>query len=273
MNYPKVVWFDFIKIDQSLHRLPRIIHKSLRFGDDKTSFFYSGQFVNNPEADIVPGFFVFFARVPQADNHNHGNYILSHLLALRDESGYNNESMRSFLFFIWEIAKIVIIALLIVVPIRYFVFQPFFVRGQSMEPNFYHGDYLIIDELSYQFREPQRGEVIVFRYPHDPSQRYIKRIIGLPEETITIKDGQVLIFEDGIPQVLDETEYLSSSLQTLGDMEVKLDEDEYFVLGDNRPLSADSRRWGNLPEENIIGRVFFRAWPFVALAKIEVPAY
>jgi len=181
--------------------------------------------------------------------------------------------MKKFLLFIWDISKIVIIALLIVVPIRYFVFQPFFVRGQSMEPNFYQGDYLIIDELSYQFRAPQRGEVIVFKYPQDPSQRYIKRIIGLPGEIITIQGGKVFISQDGVNQPLEEIGYLLQVVQTSGDMQTILNKEEYFVLGDNRSLSADSRRWGALPEENIIGRVFLRAWPFAALAKIELPAY
>jgi len=180
--------------------------------------------------------------------------------------------MRGLLLFIWEIAKIVIIALLIVVPIRYFIFQPFFVKGQSMEPNFHQGDYLIIDELTYQFRQPQRGEVVVFKYPHDPSQRYIKRIIGLPGETIKIENGQVLIYKDGETKALDELAYLFQ-IKTSGDMQILLERDEYFVLGDNRSVSADSRRWGTLPEENIIGRVFFRAWPLTALAKAEAPSY
>ena len=181
--------------------------------------------------------------------------------------------MKRILLFIWEVSKIVIIALLIVVPIRYFVFQPFFVRGQSMEPNFHNGDYLIIDELSYQFRAPERGEVVVFKYPQNPSQRYIKRIVGLPGETIQIQNGKILISQNGEFQVLDETGYLSDFLQTLGDIKVSLDKNDYFVLGDNRPVSADSRRWGLLPEENIIGRVFLRAWPVSALAKIEIPSY
>jgi len=180
--------------------------------------------------------------------------------------------MKRFLLFSWEISKIVIIALLIVVPIRYFVFQPFFVRGQSMEPNFHNGDYLIIDELSYQFRLPQRGEVIVFKYPQDPSQRYIKRIIGLPGETIKIQEGKVSIYQDGEIQALEE-DYLSQFTQTPGNLQMTLDWNEYFVLGDNRPVSADSRRWGTLPEENIVGRVFLRAWPLAALAKIETPNY
>jgi len=182
--------------------------------------------------------------------------------------------MKKFLSFIWEITKIVVIALVIVVPIRYFLFQPFFVRGQSMEPNFENGDYLIIDELSYRFRAPERGEVVVFKYPQNLSQRYIKRIIGLPGETIEIKDGQVIIYrEDSKAEVLDESSYLPSYIQTIGDLQVSLNENEYFVLGDNRSVSSDSRRWGSLPREDIIGRVYFRAWPLITWAKIELPSY
>lgn len=181
--------------------------------------------------------------------------------------------MKSFLVFIWEIIKIVFIALLIVVPIRYFLFQPFIVRGESMEPNFENGDYLIIDEISYRFREPQRGEVVVFKYPALPSQRYIKRIIGLPGETIEIKDGQVIIYNQNNYQILDESSYLFSNVYTSGEIKITLAENEYFVLGDNRPSSSDSRRWGVLPRENIIGRVFLRAWPPKAFAKFTIPVY
>jgi len=179
--------------------------------------------------------------------------------------------MRNFFSFIFEIVKIIIIALVIVVPIRYFLFQPFLVKGQSMEPSFENGDYLIIDEISYRFQTPQRGEVVVFKYPHDPSQRYIKRIIGLPGEIIEIKEGQVII--NG--EVLDEASYLSGESFTpdFGFTKITLAENEYFVLGDNRLHSSDSRRWGPLPKEDIIGRVFIRAWPFAALAKIEAPNY
>ena len=92
--------------------------------------------------------------------------------------------MKKFLSFIWEISKTAIIALVIVVPIRYFLFQPFIVRGQSMEPSFYQNDYLIVDEISYRFREPTRGEVVVFKFPQNTSQRYINRVIGLPGETV-----------------------------------------------------------------------------------------
>ena len=177
--------------------------------------------------------------------------------------------MKAFLSFVWEVTKIVIIALLIVVPIRYFIFQPFLVKGQSMEPNFGNGDYLIIDEISYRLRTPQRGEVIVFKYPENPSQRYIKRIVGLPGETIEIKDGKIAIFENNQSRALDESDYLSENLMFVNYPKISLGPDEYFVLGDNR-IST----WrGVVPRGNIIGRVFFRAWPFTALAKIEAPAY
>jgi len=175
----------------------------------------------------------------------------------------------SFLLFIWEILKIVIIALAIVIPIRYFLFQPFIVKGQSMEPNFENGNYLIIDELSFRFRDPRRGEVVVFRYPHNPSQRFIKRIIGLPGEKIEIKAGSIMVDD----QILDESEYLPSGVQTLGNIQIALNENEYFVLGDNRISSSDSRQWGSLPRKNIVGRVYFRAWPITTLAKIEAPTY
>ncbi len=180
--------------------------------------------------------------------------------------------MKKFLSFVWEIGKIVLIALIIVAPIRYFLFQPFFVKGQSMEPSFEDGDYLIIDELSYRFRTPQRGEVIVFKYPYDENQRYIKRIIGLPGEKVEVSNGKVTIFNEAGTIVLTE-EYLLGNGFTPGNVSLTLGEDEYFVLGDNRDSSSDSRRWGSLKKEEIVGRVFLRAWPFVALAKIEVPSY
>ena len=181
--------------------------------------------------------------------------------------------LKNTLLFFWEISKIVIIALLIVVPIRYFVFQPFFVRGQSMEPNFHNSDYLIIDEISYRFSEPDRGEVIVFKYPNDPSQRYIKRIIGLPGEIVEIRNGEIIIQTGSQQYVLEEANYLSQFTVTQGDSRISLREGEYFVLGDNRSFSSDSRRWGPVSEDEIVGRVLLRMWPISAFAKIEPPGY
>ena len=170
-------------------------------------------------------------------------------------------SIKAFLFLILELLQVAVIAAIVVIPIRYFVFQPFLVKGASMEPSFHDGDYLIIDELSYRLREPSRGEVVVFRYPFDPSQRFIKRLIGLPGETVEIENGQVdIIDSNGQAAALEET-YVSDSLPLTDNIKVSLKADEYFVMGDNRSHSFDSRKWGVLLGEYIIGRVVIRAWP------------
>ncbi len=182
--------------------------------------------------------------------------------------------MKKLIYSIWETVKIVLLALIIVLPIRYFIFQPFLVKGQSMEPNFQDNNYLVIDELSFRFRQPERGEVIVFRYPYNPSQRYIKRIIGLPGETVEIKDQQIKILNPAGKQViLDENIYLPPDTQTLGQAFMTLGSNEYFVLGDNRQASSDSRAWGVLPRQNIIGRVLFRLLPFSEITVFAAPAY
>jgi len=183
--------------------------------------------------------------------------------------------MKNIALFFWEMAKIIIVAALIVLPIRYFIFQPFVIQQQSMEPNFFERDYLIVDQISYRLNDPQRGEVIVFDSPGNLShQKYIKRIIGLPGETIRIEDGKVyVLFENNTLYPLDESDYLPEGVITPGELEVELGHGQYFVLGDNRPFSADSRNWGPINEEKIIGRAFLRLWPFSAIAKMETPAY
>jgi len=160
-----------------------------------------------------------------------------------------------------DFLKIVGISLLIIIPIRYYIAQPFFVRGASMDPTFEDGEYLIIDEISYRLNNPERGEVIVFRFPLNTSQFYIKRIVGMPGETVRIQDGKVRILMDAREISLDESMYLGVE-PTTGDLELTLGEDEYFVMGDNRGASSDSRRWGALKDSFIIGKVFLRAWPF-----------
>lgn len=179
--------------------------------------------------------------------------------------------MKNTLKYIWETAKIVLLALLIVAPIRFFLFQPFIVRGASMEPNFHEADYLIVDQISYRFREPKRGEVVVFYYPDNPQKRHIKRIIGLPEEEVIIEEESIYIVDDGNTIVLKE-DYLPLE-RTYGESRFVLDDDEYFVMGDNRGSSFDSRNWGSLPRENIIGKVFFQVSPFSVFSKVELPEY
>ena len=167
---------------------------------------------------------------------------------------------KNFLENVWEISKIIIISLLIIVPIRYFVVQPFFVKGASMEPNFDDGEYVIIDEISYNFKQPARGEVIVFKYPNDPSQYYIKRIIGLPGENIKINNKKVFLVKDGKETEIHE-DYLGNII-TSADANVQLGINEYFVMGDNRTKSFDSRQWGPLLKKYIIGKVWIRVFPF-----------
>jgi signal peptidase I len=180
------------------------------------------------------------------------------------------DSALSFLVFIWDFVKVVVIALAIILPIRYFIFQPFIVSGSSMEPNYTNGQYLIIDEISYRFKEPQRGEVLVVRYPNDPKQYFIKRLIGLPGERIEIDNGRVKIYNEENPQGVTLSEpYLPNQGLTFphntaiigGKRTITLKSNEYFMMGDNRLASSDSRDWGPLSEKDIIGKVFVRVLP------------
>ncbi len=186
-----------------------------------------------------------------------------------DITSQKTDKHEGHLSFFLEILKIVVLALIIILPIRYYIAQPFFVKGASMEPSFEDGDYLIIDEISYRFSGPQRTDVIVFRFPEDPSQFFIKRIIGLPGETIQIKKREITILnkENKNGFIIDESGYLDPGQATDGDLRVELSSNEYFVLGDNRLHSSDSRRWGTLERKLITGKVFLRAWP---LNKIDL---
>lgn len=159
-----------------------------------------------------------------------------------------------------EILTFVVLAILIVVPIRLFIAQPFVVEGESMHPTFESADYLIVDELTYHFHEPVRGDVIIFRYPGDPRVFYIKRIIGLPGETVHINRGQTTITkQDGTSLTLSEPYVVAEDATYTQD--TVLGSDQYFVMGDNRPRSSDSRIWGPLPRKDIIGRALIRLLP------------
>ena len=189
-----------------------------------------------------------------------------------DNQGAKGSFQQTTLSFLWEIFKIAVIALIIVLPIRYFLFQPFIVKGESMAPNLESGDYLIIDEISYRFSDLQRGDIVVFNYPKDPSQRFIKRVIGLPGETISVNNGQVQVTTNGQAVTLDES-YLPEGLQTSGSITITLSNGEYFVMGDNRQFSYDSRAWGTVERNDIIGKAFLRLFPINDLSYITRPAY
>ena len=162
--------------------------------------------------------------------------------------------------FFTELLKFTLLAFIIVFPVRLFIAQPFIVSGASMVQTFANGQYLIIDELTYHFEDPQRGDVVVFRYPRDPKEFFIKRIVGLPGETVQIRDGKLAVIKtDGSTLNFEETYVINEGNGSA--MRVTLKEDEFFVMGDNRPESSDSRVWGALPRENIIGRAFLRLLP------------
>jgi len=168
--------------------------------------------------------------------------------------------------FFSEIIKFTLLAVFLVLPFRIFIAEPFIVSGSSMEPSFQSGNYLIIDKLSYRLGDPKRGDAIVLRYPLDKSRFFIKRIIGLPEETITMTDGDVYISKnDGEKEEKIEEPYLKN--KTVENFSVSLGEREYFVMGDNRPVSLDSRSWGVLERSFIKGKPVLRLLP---ITKAEV---
>lgn len=186
--------------------------------------------------------------------------------------------MRKFLASSLELLEVAVVALATVIFIRSFLFQPFLVSGQSMVPNFANGDYLLIDEFTYRLRAPERGEVIVFRPPGNESTYYIKRIIGLPGEKVRIVNDHIAIYEPDKedPVLLDES-YLSSNTLTVpsspANTEFTLKADQYFVLGDNRAQSYDSRSWGLLNKKAVIGLARVRLWPVLNARAFAAPKY
>jgi signal peptidase I len=185
------------------------------------------------------------------------------------------ESMKDVII---EVVKMFFLALIIIVPVRMFLFQPFIVRGASMEPNFSEKQYLIINEFGYKNtpvnifgkdiitvtprKTLERNDIVVFRAPNNDKQYYIKRVVGLPGETIEVESGEVTIYNDENPNgKILEQEYLPEGRKTNGSRKVIIADDEYYVLGDNRPASSDSRSFGPLSKNDVIGKVLLRAWP------------
>ena len=164
--------------------------------------------------------------------------------------------------------EVVLLVILIVLPVRLFLFEPFFVLGDSMLPNYENYDYLIIEKVSYKLRSPQREDVVIFRPPVNLRAYYIKRVIGLPEETIKIEDGKIYVLNSEYPKGFLMNEAYLPLQSTPGNYEFKLNKDEYFVLGDNRDESYDSRKWGPIHKQQIAGRVLIRVMPMREIVKI-----
>jgi len=160
----------------------------------------------------------------------------------------------------WELVRFGIIALVIVIPIRLFIAEPFIVSGSSMVPTFQNGDYLIVDKISYKLSSPERYDVVIFRYPYDTTKFFIKRIIGLPNETVDIKGNVVTITNKDNPDgfTLDQP-FVKNPANN--DTHFELKKDEYFVMGDNRSASSDSRYWGAVKSNLLTGKAFLRLLP------------
>lgn len=175
------------------------------------------------------------------------------------EKNENEKQPRRTAFF-REIVTFAILTLLIVIPIRVYVAQPYIVSGGSMDPTFTNRDYLIVDQISYRFNTPERGDIIVFHFPLELSKFFIKRIIGLPGETVTINKNGVFITSVSNPDGFTLSEpYLTQ--ENIGETMLSLGKEEYFVMGDNRVASLDSRIWGAVSKEEIVGRVLLRLLP------------
>ncbi len=159
-----------------------------------------------------------------------------------------------------EVAAFAIIAFGIVLPFRLYIAEPYLVDGRSMDPTFATGDYLIVDKLSYEIGTPKRNSVVVFKYPNDPKRSFIKRIIGLPGETVMVKDNTVTIKNTEHPEgfVIDQSYVVHTDP---GNTEKVLGPTEYFVMGDNRSESFDSRSWGPLDKKYILGKPVLRLFP------------
>jgi signal peptidase I len=178
-----------------------------------------------------------------------------------------NDPVKDFFYFLWDLLKTGVIVFLIAFSIRYFLVQPFIVEGNSMLPNFVDQEYLLAEKISYIIGQPKRGDVVIFKPPANPSQNYIKRIIGLPGETVEISESEVKIINGDHPKgkSLGE-EYIPKNtitrpLNNNDKTSVTLGDNQYFVLGDNREHSSDSREWGLLPKVNIIGRAWLTIKP------------
>ncbi len=182
--------------------------------------------------------------------------------------------MKESLSAIFEIIKTVVFVLITAFLIRTFLFQPFVVEGNSMEPNMHSNQYLIVDKLSYRLKNPQRGEVVVFAAPDIAGVDYIKRIIGLPGETVKITGDKIYIDNKSVDEKYlpdDYHTYITNDKDTT--LETKLGPNEYFMMGDNRQHSHDSRSVGSVNKKEIVGRAWLSLYPFNSIGKIFVPSF
>lgn len=192
------------------------------------------------------------------------------------EQPINSRQQDSFIsqlgLFSLEAIKIIVLASITVFVVRSFIFKPFYVKGSSMEPNFLKHDYLIVDQLTYKFKKPKRGEVVVFRPPTGRKDFYLKRIVGLPGERVRIENGQIIICDVSC-ETIEEPYIEEKDLHSEGTYSITLGEDQYFVLGDNRDNSSDSRVFGPIDRGAIVGKIWFRGYPIPRIDEFDPPKY
>lgn len=181
---------------------------------------------------------------------------------------------RSIFHFFFDVLESIVVALAIFVVVYLFLYSPHQVKGASMEPNFHDGQYILTNKYDYRFNDPKRGDVIVFKSPQNPDVDYIKRIIGLPGERIKLVNNHYYINDVELIEP-----YIGSDLYTYNgsylkeNMEIVVPENYYFVSGDNRPRSSDSREWGPIERSSIIGKSQLRYFPFDQFGLIQAPRY
>ena len=170
--------------------------------------------------------------------------------------------LRSLWLFFLDFLETIVVSLAVFALVYIFLFQPHQVDGHSMEPNFHNGEYILTDKVSYRLHAPKRGDVVVFHSPQDERVDFIKRIIGLPSDTVMVKDGYAYVNNVKLPEpyINDPGKVLPGAFLAEG-TPVTVPDGEYFVMGDNRLHSSDSREWGFVTRQEIVGRAFFRYWP------------
>lgn len=200
--------------------------------------------------------------------------VASPPLAPKEEESFVKASLlvrlvRNTVHFFMDFLETIVVALSIFVVIYLFLFQPHEVKGSSMEPNFHNNEYILTDKISYRFREPERGDVIIFKAPRNPDVDYIKRVIALPGERVKVDKGYIYVNDKKLNEkyLIDSTPIFPGSFVQEG-VDITVAEDEYFVMGDNRPHSSDSREFGPIGKDLIIGRAFFRYWPLTELGQV-----
>src|SRR3989344_798927 len=183
------------------------------------------------------------------------------------------EIVKKIYLFIIDIAQTLLLAAAVFLVVYVFLFRPFQVNGDSMYPNFTDREYVLTNIIALNFAPPKKNEVVVFKAPPDPEKDFIKRVIAIPQDKISIKDGSV--FLNG--EKLDESKYLKPDVLTYAGsfikegQEITVPENNYFVMGDNRNFSSDSREWGFVKREDIIGKSFFVYWPPDKIGIVKIP--